>query len=77
MKVSTTQIMKALEKLFNAGYTDNKTIQGMKIEELRKIKGTTMQEKYIIICFVEAIKNKKIVKFLTGEIDDDNEEVEK
>ena len=77
MKVNTTQIMKALEILFNAGYTDDKTIQGMKIEELRKIKGTTMQEKYIIICFVEAIKNKKIVKFLTGEIDDDNEEVEK
>ena len=77
MKVSITQITKALEKLFNAGYTDDKAIQGMKIEELRKIKGTTMQEKYIIICFVEAIKNKKIVKFLTGEIDDDNEEVEK
>ena len=26
---------------------------------------------------IQAIKNKKIVKFLTGEIDDDNEEVEK
>ncbi len=69
MKTNITQIAKSLEKLFNAGFVDDKAIQTMKIEDIRKIKGATMQDVYIIICFVEAIRKRRIVSFLTGEID--------
>ena len=78
MKSNITQIAKSLEKLFNAGFTDDKSIQAMKIEDIQKIEGVTMQDVFTIIKFKKAIRGRTILKFLTeGEIEEKkNERIE-
>lgn len=70
MKSNITQIAKSLEKLFNADFTDDKSIQSMKIEDIQKIEGVTMQDVFTIISFKKAIRTKQILKFLTGEMEE-------
>ena len=65
-KYNLSQITKTLEKLFNAGFNTDKKILSMKLEDLRKINNLTSVEMLIIIDFKEAIKNKKIIAFLSG-----------
>ena len=67
MKSNVTQIAKSLEKLFNAGFTDDKAIQTLQFEDVEKITGATMEDIHTIIKFKMAIRNKQIVKFLAGE----------
>ena len=69
LKTNITQIAKSLEKLFNAGFTDDKSIQAMKIEDIQKIEGVTMQDIYTIISFKKSIRSRQILKFLTGEME--------
>lgn len=69
MKTNITSIAKALEKLFNAGFTDDKSILSMKIEDIEKIEGVTMQDIFTIINFKKAVRTKQILKFLTGEME--------
>jgi hypothetical protein len=65
-KYNFNQISKTLEKLFSAGFNTEKKILSMKLEDLGKIKNLTSFEMLIIISFKEAIKNKKIIAFLSG-----------
>jgi len=65
-KYNFNQISKTLEKLFSAGFNTEKKILSMKLEDLSKIKSLTSSEMLIIINFKEAIKNKKIIAFLSG-----------
>lgn len=65
-KYNLSQITKTLEKLFNAGFNTDKKILSMKLEDLGKINNLTSVEMLIIIDFKEAIKNKKIIAFLSG-----------
>lgn len=67
MTYSLTNITKALDKLFKAGFLDEKAILNMKLEDLSKIDNLTSTEVSIIIGFKQAIKNKKIVAFLSNE----------
>ena len=67
MKSNITQIAKSLEKLFDAGFTDDKSILAMQIEDIQKIKGVQMQDIFTIIRFKEAIRRKQILTFLTSE----------
>lgn len=65
-KYNLSQITKTLEKLFNAGFNTDKQILAMKIEDLEKIDNLQSNEALIIIDFKKAIKDKKIVAFLSG-----------
>lgn len=65
-KYNLGQITKTLEKLFSAGFNTDKKILSMKLEDLGKINNLTSVEMLIIIDFKEAIKNKKIIAFLSG-----------
>lgn len=67
MTYSLTSITKALDKLFKAGFLDEKAILNMKLEDLSKIDNLTSAEVSIIIGFKQAIKNKKLVAFLSSE----------
>jgi len=64
--LNVTQIAKSIEKLFNAGFDDDKLILAMQLEDVQKIDGLTMQDINTIIKFKKAIRTRQIVKFLTG-----------
>ena len=65
-KYNLNNMIKAFEKLFNAGFDDDKLILAMQLEDVQKIEGLTMQDINTIIKFKKAIRTKQIVKFLTG-----------
>lgn len=64
--MTVTQIAKSIEKLFNAGFDDDKLILSMQLEDIEKIEGITIQDINTIIKFKKAIRTKQVVKFLTG-----------
>ncbi len=64
--MTVTQIAKSIEKLFNAGFDDDKLILSMQLEDIEKIDGVTIQDINTIIKFKKAIRTKQVVKFLTG-----------
>ncbi len=66
MNYSFNQITKALDKLFRAGFTDEKSILNMKLEDLLKMPDLTTLEVGIIIEFKKAIKGKNIITFLSN-----------
>ena len=66
MNYSYNQIRKALDKLFRAGFVEEKNILNMKLEDLLKMPDLTTIEIGIIIDFKKAIKDKSIVKFLSN-----------
>ena len=66
--MNVTQIAKSIEKLFNAGFDDDKLILAMQLEDVQKIDGLTMQDINTIIKFKKAIRTRQIVKFLTGKV---------
>lgn len=66
MNYSYNQITKALDKLFRAGFVEEKDILNMKLEDLLKMPDLTTIEVGIIIEFKKAIKDKSIVKFLSN-----------
>lgn len=66
MNYSYNQITKALDKLFRAGFVEEKNILNMKLEDLLKMPDLTTIEIVIIIDFKKAIKDKSIVKFLSN-----------
>lgn len=65
-KYNFSQITKTLEKLFEAGFNTDKKILALKLEDLTKIQNLQNNETMIIIEFKNAIKNKKILEFLSG-----------
>ena len=66
MKYSLNNINKALDKLFKAGFIDEKSILNMKIEDLVKLDNMSGPDILIIAGFKQAIKDKKIVTFLSS-----------
>lgn len=64
MKYNLTQITKTLEKLFKAGFNDERLILNMKLDDLQKIQDVTSIDMNIIIDFKKAVKDKKIIQFL-------------
>ena len=73
MKYSLNQISKTLDKLFNAGFNTEKKITSMQMEDLLKIQDITSIEMNIIIEFKKAIKSKKIIAFLSGNDEKENQ----
>ena len=64
-KYNLNQITKTLDKLFKAGFIDEKSILAIKLDDLEKIQDVTSVEITIIIELKKAIKNKKIIAFLS------------
>ena len=65
-KYNLSQITKTLEKLFEVGFNTDKKILALKLEDLMKIPNLQNNETMIIIEFKNAVKNKKIIEFLSG-----------
>ena len=55
--------------IISAGFTTDKSILNMQMEDLLKIPSLTAVETNIIIEFKKAIKNKQIIAFLSGELE--------
>lgn len=70
-KYNINQISKTLEKLFQVNFKTEKSILNIKLEDLQKIRDLTTIDMNIIIDFKKAIKDRKIVAFLSGELEDD------
>lgn len=66
-KYNLSQITKTLDNLFNAGFNTEKSILAIKLEDLVKIKDITSTEITIIIDLKKAIRNKKMIAFLSRE----------
>ena len=67
MKYSLNNIIKALDKLFKAGFIDEKSIINMKIEDLVKLNNMSGPDILVIAGFIQAIKDKKLVVFLSSD----------
>lgn len=66
MNHNLNQKFRALEKLFNAGFVDEKSILNMKLEDLLKMPNLTTIEVNIIIELKRSIKDKTIITFLSN-----------
>ena len=73
VKYSLNLITKTLEKLFKAGFNTDKKILAMQMADLKKIPTLSSAEIMTLIEFKEAIKNKKIIAFLSGNYEKGNE----
>lgn len=68
-KYNLSQLTKTLDKLFSAGFKDEKGILALKLEDLEKIQDFGMVDVNIIINLKKAIKTKQLIKFLSeGEV---------
>jgi len=68
-KYNLSQLTKTLDKLFSAGFKDEKSILSLKLEDLEKIQDFGMIDVNIIINLKKAIKTKQLIKFLSeGEV---------
>lgn len=67
VKYSFNQITKLLEKVFKAGFTDEKSILAIQLDDLSKIQDISSVDITIILELKKAIKNKKIIAFLSCE----------
>lgn len=66
MNHNLNQKFRALEKLFNAGFVDEKSILNMKLEDLLKMPNLTTIEVNIIIELKKSIKDKTIIAFFSN-----------
>ncbi len=72
-KYNFSQITKLLEKIFKAGYKDEKSILAIQLDDLEKIPELSSIDITIIIELKKAIKSKKIIAFLSGYKEKGNE----
>lgn len=64
-KYNLSNITKLLEKIFNAGFTDEKGILAIQLEDLEKIPDISSIDISIIVDLKRAIKSKKLIAFLS------------
>ena len=65
VKYNFNQVTKLLEKIFKAGFTDEKSILAIQLEDLEKVPDITSSDITIIIELKKAIKTKRIIAFLS------------
>ncbi len=70
-KYNYSQITKLLEKIFKAGFNDEKSILAIGLDDLEKIPDISSTDITIILELKKAIKSKRIIAFLNC-----NEEME-
>ena len=59
-------VTKVLNKLFESGYCNEKDIINLKIDDLIIIGCFSMMEIEVIVKLKEAVKNNKIISFMSG-----------
>lgn len=64
VKYNLSNITKLLEKIFNAGFNDDKSFIGIQLEDLEKIPDISPMDIKIILDLKKAIKSKKMIAFL-------------
>ena len=64
-KYNFSHITKLLEKIFKAGFIDEKSILSIQLEDLEKISDISSLDITIIIELKKAIKNRKLITFLS------------
>lgn len=60
--------IKVLNKVFNAGFTEEKAIAAMTMDNILSIQGITISEIGIINELQKSIKANKVITFLGGEV---------
>lgn len=65
-KINLQAKTKVLEKIFKAGFCDEKKILSIKLGDTLRIPDCSVQDISIIIEFQNAIKTKKYLPFLVG-----------
>lgn len=65
IKYNFSNITKLLEKLFKAGFDTEKSILGLSLDDLQKLNDITSSEITIILDLKKAIRNKKLIAFLS------------
>lgn len=65
MEYNLNNISKLLDKLFNSGFDTEKLILAMSLDDLTKIPDISSLEITIILDLKKAIKNKKMIAFLS------------
>ncbi len=63
-KYNYSQITKLLEKVFKAGFNDEKKILAIGLDDLEKISDISSTDITIILELKKAIKSKRIIAFL-------------
>lgn len=69
MEKHLSLVTKVLEKIFKAGFITEKDILAIQLDDLVKIPDINGNEIMIIIELKKAIKNRKIIAFLSGSED--------
>lgn len=64
-KYNLSQITKVLEKIFKAGFITEKQILNIGLDDLTKLQDINGNEIIIILDLKKAIKNKKVIAFLS------------
>lgn len=59
-------VIRVLNKLFDSGYKTEKDVLNLKIEDLIIIGCFAMAEIEVIVKLKEAVKNNKIISFMSG-----------
>lgn len=65
VKYNFSHITKLLEKIFKAGFKDEKSILAIQLDDLEKIEDISSTDITIILELKKAIKSKKIIAFLS------------
>lgn len=65
VKYNFIQITKLLEKIFKAGFNDEKSILAIQLDDLEKIPDISSTDISILLELKKAIKSKKIIAFLS------------
>ena len=66
MQKNLAQVTKLLEKVFKAGFLTEKDILAVQLEDLVKIPDITGVEIKMLVDLKNAIRNKKLIAFLSG-----------
>lgn len=67
VKYNFIQITKLLEKIFKAGFNDEKSILAIQLDDLEKISDISSIDITILLELKKAIKSRKIIAFLNCE----------
>lgn len=76
MKFNYVQITKLLEKIFKAGFKTEKEILNIQLDDLQRIQEISTIDIIIILELKKAIRNKKLIAFLSG-YEEERKEVNK
>lgn len=74
-KYNFNQVTKLLEKIFKAGFIDDKSIIAIQLDDLEKIPDISSNDITILLELKKAIKTKKVIAFLSNGIEKQKEQV--